>query len=470
MDKKKTNGKKEKKKEKKKIKKLLKIDNKTETKLPKITLSACIMIKNESARIHVTLESIKGVCDKVIVYDTGSTDDSQNLVKKWCEDNKIQLHMIEGVFVDFSVSRNKLLEFADDKSDYLLLLDSNEELKDGKNLRNFVDTYNGRVIGWHCLQRWLTANSYDQYYNIKLIKTKHNFRYFQSVHEYIESEEAKKDQSLLDRMNIFWLFQDRKFDDDKSKHRFVRDREMLYKEYLQDPNNGRVVFYLSQTFMCLGQYHISYRYYKKRTIIEGFPEEIYHSYYHMARISQALNHDWSESLVLYLKAFEHTKRVEPLLRISEYYIKLGELNEQKIKQQLITENVGKDSKTPIQVNYVGCSYYDLAYHYTKMATILDYPERCILFVNRQTYDYERWFLLSQIILKDNNFTIFVNNNMLDKKGSIFENIVKKYKEGLDITKLCIFVGEKESFQTTPEKHKLCIDNLKLYNEMLEKMK
>lgn len=458
----------DKKKEKKKLNKILK-KQKENVNLQKKILAATIMMKNEAARITVTLDSIKGVCDKVIIFDTGSKDESVNIVKKWCDDNKIQLHLLEGQFEDFSKSRNKLLEFADDKADYLLLLDSNEELKEGQNLRKFVDTYDGPHIAYHVKQIWSTASSVDQYYNVKFIKTRHNFRYHQSVHEYIESKEAVDKPELLDRATFFWLFQDRRYDDDKSKSRFIRDREMLYKEYLENPDNARVLFYLSQTFMCMGQYHLAYKYYKKRTTIPTFPEEVYHSYYHMARISQVLGHDWSESLVLYLKAFEHTKRVEPLLRIAEYYMKLGEINEQKVKEQYTSQLTMTNGKI-LGVNYVGCSYYDIALNYLKASLELDYPEKCILFVNRQTYDYERWFLFSQAVLKENSFVIFVNDNRVDKNSSVFLNLLKRYKEGLEAVKLCLSMAEKTPMYASEEKTKLCKENLKIYTDMIEKFK
>src|SRR5579872_3443916 len=107
--------KKNKKKEKKKINKLLNKEKIENINVNRPCLAGAIMVKNESARIHVTLESIKGICDKVIILDTGSTDGTQNLIMKWCEENKMKLHMKEGKFEDFSKSRNVLLDFSDDK-------------------------------------------------------------------------------------------------------------------------------------------------------------------------------------------------------------------------------------------------------------------------------------------------------------------------------------------------------------------
>ena len=279
MNKKKGNKKKQQKNEKK---------NEEITNIKRPILSVCIMVKNESERITVTLDSIKGICDNVVIFDTGSTDGTQQIITKWCEDNKLPLFMKEGVFVNFCVSRNVMLEFADDKADLLLLLDSNEELKDGKILREFVDNYKGIAIGWHIKQVWKTSFSVDQYYNTKLIRTKNSFLYSEPVHEYISSPLTIRKPDLLEKLPTFWLFQDCKYDDPKSKPRFLRDRELLYNEYKRMPNKPRTLFYLAQTFMCLGQNHLAYRFYKKRTTYPEFAEEIYHSYYQMGKLAQHL--------------------------------------------------------------------------------------------------------------------------------------------------------------------------------------
>jgi hypothetical protein len=455
-------------KKKKKEKKLLNKNDKDIKPINKPILGVAVMVRNESERITVTLDSIKGVCDTVIIYDTLSTDDTKEKITKWCEENKLPLHMIEGKFVDFSVSRNVMLEFADNFADWLLLLDSNEELKDGKNLRTFIDTYKGPLIGGHCKQVWKTQFSVDQYYNTKLIRTKKQFKYYECVHEYVLSPLANQ-PGMLEKVSMFWLFQDRKYDDPKSKPRFERDRELLFTEYKRNPNKPRTLFYLAQTFMCLGQNHIAYRFYKNRTKYPEFPEEIYHSYYQMGKLSQVLNHDWYETLTLFLKAYENTKRVEPLLRISEQYMVMGETNEKKVQEDTIKKSVEFKSDQ-IAINYVGASYYDLAYNYTKMAVDLAYPDSCILFVNRQAYDFERWFLLSKIILKDNNFTIYINSGRFDKTSYIYQNILKKYKEGLDCIKLCLSVAEKDPLQANEADIKVCKENLKIYEDMISKFK
>ena len=95
-------------------------------------IAAVIMVKNESLRLMVTLDSLVGLVDSIVVYDTGSTDNTLEILRKFSEDTGIMLRLLEGHFVDFSTSRNTMLDFADtfDDIDYLMFLDCNDELRD----------------------------------------------------------------------------------------------------------------------------------------------------------------------------------------------------------------------------------------------------------------------------------------------------------------------------------------------------
>ena len=93
-------------------------------------LAAILMVKNESPRIRVTLDSVASVVDGLIVFDTGSEDSTIDIVKEFSRESKIPLHLKIGKFQNFAVSRNELLAFADavPDYDYYLLMDSNDEL------------------------------------------------------------------------------------------------------------------------------------------------------------------------------------------------------------------------------------------------------------------------------------------------------------------------------------------------------
>ena len=59
------------------------------------TISACLIVKDESSVLQRCLSSLKGVADEIVVVDTGSTDNTKEMASKytekvfdfeWCDD------------------------------------------------------------------------------------------------------------------------------------------------------------------------------------------------------------------------------------------------------------------------------------------------------------------------------------------------------------------------------------------------
>ena len=76
----------------------------------KIHIALLIMVKNETKRLHVTLNSVIGHVNSIVAFDTGSTDDTIDILKKFSEKHNIPLRLKEGGFIDFSTSRNVSLD------------------------------------------------------------------------------------------------------------------------------------------------------------------------------------------------------------------------------------------------------------------------------------------------------------------------------------------------------------------------
>ena len=86
-----------------------------------MTLSLCMIVKNEAKALPRCLKSVKNVVDEMIVLDTGSTDKTPKIAKKfgakvyhyeWCN--------------DFSAARNEALKYVN--GDWILVLDADEIL------------------------------------------------------------------------------------------------------------------------------------------------------------------------------------------------------------------------------------------------------------------------------------------------------------------------------------------------------
>ena len=83
------------------------------------TISACIIVKNEEQFLEECLNSIKDLADEIIIVDTGSTDKSIEIAKKFT-DKRYTFAWIN----DFAKARNFSLTKA--TSDWILIIDSDE--------------------------------------------------------------------------------------------------------------------------------------------------------------------------------------------------------------------------------------------------------------------------------------------------------------------------------------------------------
>lgn len=82
--------------------------------------SVVIVCKNEADQIAVTLKSLTGVTDDIVVYDNGSTDGTQNLVKQF------GVNLYEGEWEGFAKTKTKANNLA--KYAWILSLDADEAI------------------------------------------------------------------------------------------------------------------------------------------------------------------------------------------------------------------------------------------------------------------------------------------------------------------------------------------------------
>lgn len=332
------------------------------------TIGLLMMVKNEKKRIGVTLKSVVGFVDALIIYDTGSTDNTKEIIQEFAKANKINLYMIEGEFINFSTSRNVSLSYAETIDvKFLLLMDTNDELQGGEHLLPFVKNHmNTEFTGYLTCQHWWSGQ-YDKYFNMRFVKNRCGWRYMGSVHEWMKDTTSKTDEPSFPvyRMpdNII-LYQDRTADDNKSGKRFARDKVLLLKDHKENPTEPRVLFYLAQTCSCLGEYDESLYYYKLRANLEGFQEEKFHAYLRSGDLCAKLGHEWKDVMAFYVKAAEHSDRAEPYVKIAQHYNR--------------------------------CKKWFLSYSFASAACKLLYPTQAILFVDKKIYDYDRWHELGVV--------------------------------------------------------------------------
>jgi len=85
-------------------------------------LSVVIVCKNGAKVISETIKSFAGLTDDILIYDNGSTDGTQGIVKR------SEAKLVEGNWGGFGKTKNKANELA--KHDWILSLDADEAIDD----------------------------------------------------------------------------------------------------------------------------------------------------------------------------------------------------------------------------------------------------------------------------------------------------------------------------------------------------
>lgn len=149
-----------------------------------ITISLCMIVKNEEKVLKRCLDSVQGLVDEMIIVDTGSTDRTKELAKQYTD--KIYDFTWIG---DFSAARN--FAFSKATCDYIYSADADEVI-DQENQEKFrvlkevlmeeveiVQMYYGNQLAFG------TIYNFDKELRPKLFKRVRHFEWIEPIHETI---------------------------------------------------------------------------------------------------------------------------------------------------------------------------------------------------------------------------------------------------------------------------------------------
>lgn len=148
-----------------------------------MSLSVCLIVKNEENVIARCLACVKKFADEIVVVDTGSADRTVEEVKKFT-DNIYFFKWID----DFSAARNFSLDKA--CGDYVMWLDADDVITD-ENCRKIKKLLNGTDFDMAFLPYAATAEDGAPnfiYYRERIFKRNKNFRFSGAVHEAVSPQ------------------------------------------------------------------------------------------------------------------------------------------------------------------------------------------------------------------------------------------------------------------------------------------
>ncbi|GBF75929.1 hypothetical protein PA598K_04363 [Paenibacillus sp. 598K] len=93
-----------------------------------ISISLCMIVKNEARTLNNCLASVKGIPDEIIIVDTGSADRTKEIAKVWTD------HVYDFPWTDdFSAARNASFQYA--TKQYIFWLDADDILQHDQRLK-----------------------------------------------------------------------------------------------------------------------------------------------------------------------------------------------------------------------------------------------------------------------------------------------------------------------------------------------
>lgn len=227
------------------------------------TICLNMIVKNESHIITKTLENITSYIDfdAYFISDTGSTDNTMELIREFFIKKNIPGHIEQVEWKDFGFNRTLALQMAFNKTDYLFIFDAD-------------DTIHGDFR----MPRVLTHDAYQLklgesfvYLRTLIVNNRKRWRYVGVLHEYIACVDKEESSHAIE--GNYYVESGRVGSRNQDPNKYIKDAEVLergYREELANDLNGvvmgnggggrslaeRYAFYCAQSWMDAGPAYI----------------------------------------------------------------------------------------------------------------------------------------------------------------------------------------------------------------------
>lgn len=326
-------------------------------------ITAVLMVKNEA---HVIVETLASLIPRIrhfLILDTGSNDNTVAITQNFFTTQSIHSYVKQEPFIDFATSRNRALQLAREKfpeTTFFLMLDAEWYLHYPEALITFCEQEKKNTTPLYLLKIKSGSMTFT---TARLLRASANIQFKGVVHEVPEIATFAQVPAP-----VFIEVKASHQGIEKSKQRWRRDVELLLKSYHNNPYDPRTVFYLAQTYHCLGELEKAYHYYQVREKLNGWDEENFMTLVRLGEIAEQLSRmsttmTWATAMDYYLKAHAaRPSRIEPLIKIADHYW---------------PDNI------------------PVCYLFTHRAYDMAYPHHDILFIEKEMYDYTRYEIMSR---------------------------------------------------------------------------
>lgn len=266
-----------------------------------------MIVKNEAPVIERCLASVKPYIDAWAISDTGSTDGTQDIVRRALAG--VPGELIERPWIDFAHNRNGALALARKHGDLALVIDADEVLEVAPDAARPVPGAPGHLF------EFLFGDT--RYARVALVRLDRDWRWEGVLHEVLVSD-ALRDATRLPGWAIR-IFTDGARSRQPSADKYSADADVLRRALVAEPNHARYAFYCAQSLRDAGRLDESLAAYERRIALGGWDEELYYSKLQVASLRERLDRPYADVIAAWLAAHDaRPSRAEAMCELARY--------------------------------------------------------------------------------------------------------------------------------------------------------
>lgn len=281
------------------------------------TICLNMIVKNEGSIIKQTLKNItqKLNIDYWVIHDTGSTDDTIEVIEEFFKEKNILGNITQDKWVNFAHNRNLALKNAQNLNyDYLFFFDADDTILGDPNLPE--------VLEHDCYMFTLTNPQGNiSYHRPLLVNNKVKWEWYSVVHNFVSTKEKITNTHV--NPTHCKIISGREGAQNKDPKKYSKQAQILKDEFFNEVNKNllitRYAFYCAQSYKDDNNIKDAIKWYKIRTTLGGWEEEIYYSYLMLGKLLLKSNRE-NEALNSFIEGQNHSKtRVECYYELMKYY-------------------------------------------------------------------------------------------------------------------------------------------------------
>ena len=341
----------------------------------KKTICLNMIVKDES---HIIQKTLKNLCEHFnfsyyVISDTGSKDNTINLIKQFFSDKNINGEIIENEWKNFEHNRNIALNISKEKADYSLVFDADDFIHGEVSSINLPDV--------------LTADGYtftfkgggSSYHRTLLINNNKDWCWVGVVHEVLT---CKDNLHITQHIKgDYYIESGRTGARNKDPLKYQKDA-LLLEEAINNPETdksliGRYAFYCGQSWKDFNDYKRAIQWYKK--VIFQYNNWSEEKYYACLKIGEM---------------FEIFKKTDKALF---WYLLSNQFNSNRLEGITFAARILIQNK---MYNYAEKCLFD-SWKYSD----LQYPLKDFLFATDNVYTYEYLSLIARASYYSKNYEL-----------------------------------------------------------------